>query len=364
LRMFTKAGVFVNIRSLVHSLACPFAPFAPFPTLVCAFWHVSPTSASSCERDTSITRGNWIIDANDMPFFSGLADLGGTVYCGATMISTRHLVTAAHCIKPHLAKALVGRRNQFTACALPSCFEGIIDAYIQHPFYSGSQTLRNDIALLRITTAAPESFSIALSPWKAVAEASSFVVAGMGATSEKGNYPSVLQIASVPAVPKALCVASPVGSYISDGMMCAGMLFPPPRPPPHSPPNSPQPEPEPEPEPHSTASPPPPAESPPPSSSQLPPAEPVDSPSPAPHPPHQLPSTPPLPAPPTHMQQSSSRESHGALTVGIAIGSVAAATGLMAAGFLVWKWRGWDSSKNLQKPYKTLPILHPFFTTP
>jgi hypothetical protein len=35
----------------MHSFACPFAPF---PTLVCAFWHVSPTSASSCERVCNI----------------------------------------------------------------------------------------------------------------------------------------------------------------------------------------------------------------------------------------------------------------------------------------------------------------------
>eukprot|EP00966_Prymnesium_polylepis_P167411 3870394-Prymnesium_polylepis.1 len=48
----------------------------------------------------------------------------------------------------------------------------------------------------------------------------------MGATSEAGDYPSRLQMASVPAVPEVLCASSPVGSYISDGMLCAGMLFP------------------------------------------------------------------------------------------------------------------------------------------
>ena len=187
--------------------------------------------------DTSVYADNWHIGASDMPFFTGLADASGTVYCGATMVSRRHLVTAAHCIKPYLSKALIGRRDQ-SPCLLPGCYEGVIDAYIQHEQYSGSQTLRNDIALLRIRTTAPESFHTRLASRKAVAEATSFVIAGMGATSEAGDYPAVLQMASVPAVPEVLCASSPVGSYIADGMLCAGMLLPrmPPSPPPPTPP--------------------------------------------------------------------------------------------------------------------------------
>jgi hypothetical protein len=174
---------------------------------------------------TSLNSGHWRIDASDFPFFAGLADSGGTVYCGATMITRLHLVTAAHCIKPYLSKALIGRRDQ-SPCMLPNCFEGAIDAYIKHPAYSGSHTLRNDIALLRISTEAPESFQTELASSRAVEEAVSFVIAGMGATSEAGDYPSSLQMASVPAVPDVMCASSPVSSYISDGMMCAGMLFP------------------------------------------------------------------------------------------------------------------------------------------
>lgn len=184
---------------------------------------------------TSITSGTWKIQAVDFPFFSGLADTSGTVYCGATMLTPVHLVTAAHCIKPYLSKAYIGRREQSTSCLLPNCYESTVDAYIQHPSYSGSQTLKNDIALVRIKTPAPESFSTELASRQAVSHASSFVIAGMGATSESGDYPSVLQIASVPFVPEVLCAASPVGPYISDGMMCAGMLFPN-TPPPNLPP--------------------------------------------------------------------------------------------------------------------------------
>jgi len=184
---------------------------------------------------TSITSGTWKIQAVDFPFFSGLADTSGTIYCGATMLTPVHLVTAAHCIKPYLSKAFIGRREQSTSCLLPNCYESTIDAYIQHPSYSGSQTLKNDIALVRIKTPAPESFSTELASRQAVSRASSFVIAGMGATSESGDYPSVLQIASVPSVPEVLCASSPVGPYISDGMMCAGMLFPT-APPPYSPP--------------------------------------------------------------------------------------------------------------------------------
>jgi len=203
---------------------------APQPTSV-----IFNQSGRIVNGASSVMQENWRIDADDMPFFSSLADTTGHVFCGATLVSSRHLITAAHCVKHYLSKALVGARDASIQCQPPICFELEIDAYILHPQYSGSQTLRNDIALLRTTTSAPESFQAALAPWKAVSDESSFVIAGMGATSEAGHYPSQLQMASVPAVSELLCAASPLGAYISDGMMCAGMLFPNGPPPPMSP---------------------------------------------------------------------------------------------------------------------------------
>ena len=198
--------------------------------------------------DTKVMSDGWEITADDMPFFSGLADSSESVFCGAAMLTTRHLITAAHCVKPFLSRAMIGRRDAHSECVLPRCVVSVIDAYIQHPLYSGSQTLRNDIALIRIVTPVPESFVAKLSSWQAVSSATSYIIAGMGATSEAGGYPLELQMASVPAVPHVLCRSSPLGVYIHDGMMCAGMLFPSAPPPfvlfsspPQSPPRAPPP---------------------------------------------------------------------------------------------------------------------------
>ena len=222
------------------------APAVTFPGLRDAFRFNQ--SGRIINGAASLDSEGWRIDSSDMPFFAGLADPTGYVFCAAAMISDTYLVTAAHCIKSYLYKALVGRRDTTSPCTMPFCFEGLVESYVIHTNYTGSTTLRNDIALLKISNPHPNAgATVALSKWSTVAEATSFVIAGMGATDETGkSYPSVLQIASVPAVPEVLCTSSEVGSYLAPGMLCAGMLNPD-APPPPAPPTPPAPPPSPPP---------------------------------------------------------------------------------------------------------------------
>ena len=195
--------------------------------------------------DTRVQSNSDWITADNVSFFTALgATPYGSLFCGATLISNLHLVTAAHCIGSQLHTAFVGRRSS-SECVAPECVSVPINAYIVHPSYSGSQTLLNDIALLRLSEPVSNAVPATVASSGATDAARSFIIAGLGATSEFGEYPDVLQLASVPSVPESLCRSSPLGQFLAYGMLCAGMMHPsspptqqlhqpqqPPRPPP------------------------------------------------------------------------------------------------------------------------------------
>ena len=198
--------------------------------------------------DTRVqSNSNWIT-ADNISFFTALGSTPhGSLFCGATLISNLHLVTAAHCIGSQLNSAFVGRRSA-SECVAPECVSVPIDAYIVHPSYSGSQTLLNDIALLRLSEPVSNAVPAFVASSNATNAAHSFIIAGLGVTSESGGYPNVLQLASVPSVPEDLCRNSDVGQFLGYGMLCAGMMHPSPppiqqplQPPPSMPPPQPNP---------------------------------------------------------------------------------------------------------------------------
>jgi len=188
------------------------------------------------------SNSNWIT-ADNVSFFTALgSNPYGSLFCGATLISNLHLVTAAHCIGSQLHSAFVGRRST-SECVGPECVSVTIDSFIVHPSYSGSRTLLNDIALLRLSAPVSNAVPATVASSGATDAARSFIIAGLGATSESGGYPDVLQLSSVPAVPEALCIRSDLGQFLAYGMLCAGMMHPsaPPTQQPHEPQQPPRP---------------------------------------------------------------------------------------------------------------------------
>ena len=82
------------------------------------------------------------------PYFAALSTSTGIMYCGAGVISTRYAVTAAHCVSSYLSKIYLGKKRHSNRCEVAGCRAFTVASYFVHPDYSGSRTVRNDIAII------------------------------------------------------------------------------------------------------------------------------------------------------------------------------------------------------------------------
>ncbi|KAJ8963445.1 hypothetical protein NQ318_018925 [Aromia moschata] len=110
----------------------------------------------------------WIAGVNEFTPMAGLVDVGQRlVYCGATIISNRYVITAAHCVEAAGTKdlnnvgILVGDHDVSTGGDTPAAALYRIQSYDIHPQYE-SKTYQNDLAILRTTGAM--NFSIYVGP--------------------------------------------------------------------------------------------------------------------------------------------------------------------------------------------------------
>lgn len=163
----------------------------------------------------------------------GMFALEDRLFCGATVVAERWVMTAAHCLydgfnrilRPSSIRVVAGIQDLTTE---PAAEETLVTNVIIHPEYDNSQSLPpNDIALLELATA------VEAPPAKLfVGESEEYTgtmgfVAGWGATEyfdeNNATYPTRLQDASVPLVSLATC-NEPV-SYqngVTSRQMCAG----------------------------------------------------------------------------------------------------------------------------------------------
>jgi trypsin len=147
---------------------------------------------------------------------------GRSPYCGGTLISATHVMTAAHCTDGQSAsniRILLGEHdisdNQFTRVDVAEI--------IQDPNYN-STTLNSDFSILRL--ASPVTFTSAVSPACLPADLTETyagkltTVTGWGTLSSGGNQPTKLQEVDVTVTTNAVCSNSYPGS-ITGLMICA-----------------------------------------------------------------------------------------------------------------------------------------------
>jgi len=161
-------------------------------------------------------------EQHEYPWQVGLVSRNGrTPWCGGTLISSTHVLTAAHCTvdeKPKWIKVLLGEHN-----IADSDFNRVdVAEIINHPDYN-SGTTDNDYAILRLAN--PVTFTNEVSPACLPADLSNTyagvlaTVTGWGTLSSGGNRPTAMQEVDVTVTTNTEC--SNAYDSITANMVCA-----------------------------------------------------------------------------------------------------------------------------------------------
>lgn len=173
-----------------------------------------------CESENKIVGGD-LIDISDAPYQAALL-YSGSFICGASIISTKYLLTAAHCVDEYKTQLTVRVGSSF-AHGGGEIFQ--VEKVIKHPIFN-MNTLNYDFAILKLVKdiklqpGVKEIVKLPASNDKIEANTETYVT-GYGMNKMNAKNDQKLRGVMVPIVSQNVCRASyPI--LITSQMICAG----------------------------------------------------------------------------------------------------------------------------------------------
>ncbi|XP_039962936.1 uncharacterized protein LOC120776390 isoform X3 [Bactrocera tryoni] len=152
-------------------------------------------------------------------------------WCGAVLISSRHLLTAAHCLAGYPKGAyLVRMGDHYANIAESSEVDSFIENWYVHEKFRDGSHMNNDIAVIVLKT--PVRFNDYIQPvclpnkGAALAENRLCTISGWGSIKSGVSTPSnILRAAELPILSDEVCKQKHVyGASLTEGMFCAGYM--------------------------------------------------------------------------------------------------------------------------------------------
>ena len=158
----------------------------------------------------------------EFPWMVSIQNRSGFHFCGGSLIASDWVLTASHCTENASAsqiQVVIGRHDLTSN-------EGqtiTVSEIVMHPNYN-SNSLNNDVALLRLSTAVSGVTPIGLVSDEMTVDDpdQATTISGWGTLSSGGPSPDKLQKVEVPIVSNATCSSSYPGQ-ITAQMICAGL---------------------------------------------------------------------------------------------------------------------------------------------